>query len=216
MRLLDITSFELCSRGQFVFREVGYAILSQRWVGQGIPFEQLKNHVAELRTDREPSSTPQLEKIRGACQVARQQDIKWMWIDTCRINKTSTVEETESKTPCLNGTATPACASRTSTTRRKNTGAPTKPATRPRVPTTSRESDLTGPRCGSRAGWTLQAPLAPRTMQFYDRDWEYLGTKEGLAHELEQTTRIRAPYVTGAESFADACIANKMSWMAGR
>jgi hypothetical protein len=42
--------------------------------------------------------TPQLNKIRGACAKARQETppLKWVWNDTCCINKTNAVEEARS------------------------------------------------------------------------------------------------------------------------
>lgn len=65
-------------------------------------------------------------------------------------------------------------------------------------------------------GWTLQELLAPRDMYFYDVNWEYLGTKTLLAQEIERITGIDAEYLTGAKNFRKACIATRMSWMAGR
>ncbi|KAI8948018.1 heterokaryon incompatibility protein-domain-containing protein [Xylaria longipes] len=96
MRLLDTTSFELRNSDQSSFRQEGYAILSHRWVGLEIAFDELKNYTAELRTGTRPLSSPQAGKIRGACETARIQGIKWMWIDTCCINKNSATEESES------------------------------------------------------------------------------------------------------------------------
>ncbi|KAI0426245.1 HET-domain-containing protein [Xylaria sp. FL1042] len=81
MRLLDTTTFELRNGDQSSFRQEGYAILSHRWVGL---------------TGTRPLSSPQTDKIRGACDAARNQGIKWIWIDTCCINKNSATEESES------------------------------------------------------------------------------------------------------------------------
>ncbi|KAL8854335.1 MAG: hypothetical protein Q9221_000821 [Calogaya cf. arnoldii] len=65
-------------------------------------------------------------------------------------------------------------------------------------------------------GWTLQELLAPRHIEFYDRNWTYMGTKKGLAPILESKTGIAQTYLTGATSFKTASVATKMSWMAGR
>ncbi|KAH7309765.1 hypothetical protein B0I35DRAFT_440585 [Stachybotrys elegans] len=65
-------------------------------------------------------------------------------------------------------------------------------------------------------GWTLQELLAPKNMQIYDADWEMMGTKTELAGPLAEITSIKAEYLTGVEDFRRACIAAKMSWMAGR
>jgi hypothetical protein len=53
-------------------------------------------------------------------------------------------------------------------------------------------------------------------MQFYDRDWKYIGTRQTLAGDLSRITSIETDYLTGAKDFRTACIAAKMSWMAGR
>jgi hypothetical protein len=53
-------------------------------------------------------------------------------------------------------------------------------------------------------------------MQFYDGNWEYLGTKSKFAVPLAHITGIKAEYLNGTEDFRNACIAAKMSWMAGR
>lgn len=64
--------------------------------------------------------------------------------------------------------------------------------------------------------WTLQELLAPPEMRFYDCDWTYFGTKSSLAHDIESVTRINVDYFKGVKHFRKACIATKMSWMAGR
>ncbi|RXG41203.1 hypothetical protein VDGE_30516 [Verticillium dahliae] len=50
----------------------------------------------------------------------------------------------------------------------------------------------------------------------YDADWNYFGSKRELAAPLSQITGISMSYLSGALHFRDACIATKMSWMAGR
>ncbi|KAH8756126.1 hypothetical protein F5883DRAFT_649721 [Diaporthe sp. PMI_573] len=37
-----------------------------------------------------------LDKIRGACATTREQGLRWVWIDSCCINKSSATEEAES------------------------------------------------------------------------------------------------------------------------
>ncbi|KAI4282435.1 MAG: hypothetical protein L6R38_002937 [Xanthoria sp. 2 TBL-2021] len=65
-------------------------------------------------------------------------------------------------------------------------------------------------------GWTLQELLAPRYMEFYDRGWNFMGTKQDLADLLQAKTGIAKQYLTGASNFKAASVATKMSWMAGR
>lgn len=65
-------------------------------------------------------------------------------------------------------------------------------------------------------GWCLQELLAPNHMEFYDRNWTYMGTRAELAEAIAAITRIKPEYLTGEEDFRKASIAAKMSWMAGR
>ncbi|OBZ73595.1 hypothetical protein A0H81_06086 [Grifola frondosa] len=39
-------------------------------------------------------------------------------------------------------------------------------------------------------GWTLPELLAPQEVVFFDEDWNYIGTKGGLADKISEVTRI--------------------------
>ncbi|KAI1362930.1 hypothetical protein F5Y08DRAFT_310702 [Xylaria arbuscula] len=210
MRLLDTTTFELRNGEQGSFRQEGYAILSHRWVGLEITFDELKNHTAELRTGERPLSSPQADKVRGACDAARHQGIKWMWIDTCCINKNSSTEESESINFMFKWyRESKLCITYLADVRRDA-----------RYPSTSasifKRIYSEEPSEWFSRGWTLQELLAPQHMQFFDMDWAYMGTKMELAGALSSVTGISMRYLTGAENFREACIAVKMSWMATR
>lgn len=97
MRLFDTTTFELASKSHGSVNQEGYAILSHLWIGSEITFEQLGGHADALRAAGAAAlESPQQDKIRGACQTARARGVKWMWIDTCCIDKSSTTELSES------------------------------------------------------------------------------------------------------------------------
>jgi hypothetical protein len=75
-----------------------------------------------------------------------------------------------------------------------------------------------------RRGWTLQELLAPDNVEFYDSDWEPLGTKHGLAGWISKITRIDIDALfcgrelkngseAGLEQF---CVAKRMSWASDR
>ncbi|TRX87979.1 hypothetical protein FHL15_011120 [Xylaria flabelliformis] len=208
MRLLDTTSFELCSGEQDRFRQEGYAILSHRWVGSEITFDQLKKDVTGLKTGTLNSS--QADKVRGACETARNQGISWMWIDTCCIDKSSATEESESINSMFKWYRDARlCITYLADVKRDA-----------EVPITStkifKRISNDEPSDWFFRGWTLQELLAPQYMQFFDKDWTYMGTKQEMADTLARITGIKAQYLTGAEHFSEACIAAKMSWMAHR
>ena len=63
-------------------------------------------------------------------------------------------------------------------------------------------------------GWTLQELLAPTEMYFFDRYWRCLGSKKTLFTRIQETTNIDAQYLDG--DISKACVATKMSWLARR
>lgn len=64
-------------------------------------------------------------------------------------------------------------------------------------------------------GWTLQELLAPRTVDFYDANWENIGSKATLAEMLSQTTGISISALLGADLSAFT-VADRMSWASRR
>ena len=97
MRLLNTTTFLIESDERECFKTQGYAILSHRWVGQEIAFDEIKEVGPELRaTEDQQARSLQFDKIHNACVTARELGFAWIWIDNCCINKASATEELES------------------------------------------------------------------------------------------------------------------------
>jgi hypothetical protein len=69
-------------------------------------------------------------------------------------------------------------------------------------------------------GWTLQELLAPRFVEFYDRNWIEIGTKQSLSLLLAEITTIDHRALSGdifkRVSRGVISIAEKMSWAAKR
>ncbi|KAL8963788.1 MAG: hypothetical protein Q9183_004957 [Haloplaca sp. 2 TL-2023] len=204
MRLINTSTFAL-HKSEELGGPLEYAILSHRWVGAEVTFQDLDS--AQWRASN--IDKPQMHKIRAACTKARQRNppLDWLWVDTCCIDKKDLVELSTSlnsmfqwyfgATVCygylydidwINGQLSK--------------------STNPKRP--GQESEW------FERGWTLQELLAPRHMEFYDRNWNFMGTKRDLAPMLESETGIAQTYLTGATSFKTASVATKMSWMAGR
>lgn len=209
MRLLDTTTFELSSNSLSVFKQEGYAIFSHRWSVSEITFKELGGHIDTLRAaGTTPLKSPQQEKIRGACQIARAKGIRWMWIDTCCLDKSSTAEISEFLNSMFQWYRdAKLCITYLSDVVRKGDG---------------REdfSDEGGrPSVWFSRGWALQELLAPRHLEFFDKNWDPIGDRAELAEQIEKTTNIQSKYLKGETEGEDpraACIAMKFSWIANR
>ncbi|KAJ8120805.1 hypothetical protein ONZ43_g2583 [Nemania bipapillata] len=208
MHLLNTATFKLNAGDQAIFKQKeGYAILSHRWVGEEISFQQLPDVEPELCSGKTPSSTPQIDKIRGASKVARELNSQLLWIDSCCIDKTNAVELDETIRSMFKWYGgSKVCITYLDDV--ESTGG--------RGPAIFNSNEVEGPSKWFTRGWTLQELLAPNNMRFYNKNWVYIGTKHDHADALAQITGIDAEYLTGKKSFREACVAVKMSWMAGR
>lgn len=65
-----------------------------------------------------------------------------------------------------------------------------------------------------RRGWTLQELLAPGKMDFYDGNWDIIGSKVELLRVLSSTTGIHIPALCGEYMFFST--AQRMSWYGKR
>jgi hypothetical protein len=67
-------------------------------------------------------------------------------------------------------------------------------------------------------GWTLQELLAPKIVEFYDRDWVRRGTKSELSNEIHEFTGIDLNILlTGTiGELSTIPVAKRMSWAANR
>ena len=92
MRLIDVTTPRLCE----IPKPDQYAILSHTWVDDEVTFQQFSQEI-----DKEGFSKMVLEensrysKIVRCCAEAELHGFKYVWIDTCCIDKTSSSELSE-------------------------------------------------------------------------------------------------------------------------
>src|SRR5689334_5606736 len=89
MRLLDVNKDKLHLE-QFWDQIPEYAILSHTWGDDELSFQdiQFQDPIAyELKKG--------YKKIRYSCEQARKDGIKWVWVDTVCIDKTSSAELSE-------------------------------------------------------------------------------------------------------------------------
>jgi len=170
-----------------------YAILSHTWGTGEVSFEDM--------TTSDPSTLAAKRgyaKILETCRLALSQGFKYVWIDTCCINKSSSAELTESINSMFNWyQRSEVCYVYLSD----------------HIPPGLEGMETC--RWFTR-GWTLQELLAPTNVEFYNRDWAGIGTKKELCFRLGLITGIPVSMVAGLDALHMYSVAQRMAWAAGR
>lgn len=169
-----------------------YAILSHTW---GKEEEELSFQDMQSLGKWGVARTAKLE---GCCNQAGKDGFKYIWIDTCCIDKTNAVELSEAITSMFRWYQKAAmCYTYLSDVTRG-------------------QSRQIGKSRWFTRGWTLQELLASPRMTFFDSSWTKLGTKSSLSGVVGQATGIPHHILTGITSLQTSSIAQKFSWAARR
>ncbi len=135
-----------------------YAILTHTWGEEEISFRDV--------ADGENRAGSGFDKIKEACRLTWKDNLEYIWIDTCCIDKSSSAELTESINSMFwwykNAEVCYAYLSDL-----VSGGA------------TALQSDLPSCRWFTR-GWTLQELIAPKRLEFYDGQWRHIGSGTGF------------------------------------
>ena len=195
MRLLNVKTLQL---EQFTW-EVGdgipeYAILSHTWGVEEVSYSDYIN--------QQCLSKKGYEKILGCCRLAESEGFLYVWIDTCCIDKSSSVELSES----INSMFQWYRDSRICYAYLSDVNSSEDPS--------SIGSSFTQSLWFTR-GWTLQELLAPAEVVFLGSDWIEIGTKSSLCSNVSRITRISKNALEEC-SWNEYSVAQKMSWAAGR
>ncbi|RCI12709.1 hypothetical protein L249_1253 [Ophiocordyceps polyrhachis-furcata BCC 54312] len=196
MHLLNVTTFRL---EEFFDEGIPpYAILSHTWGKdeEEISFLDIEN--GSLQKHRHWS-----RKVQGLCEQAIKDQLGYVWLDTCCIDKRSS-QKLEEAINCMFQWYEKAsvCYAYLSDV---------PPGDNP----SCESSEFYSSRWFKR-GWTLQELLAPRKLIFYDQTWAFLGTKSTLAKAVKNITGIPLPYLLGSLDLNQASVAQRMSWAANR
>jgi hypothetical protein len=168
-----------------------YAILSHRWEGEEVSFRDMQN-------GKGPGMRS-FAKIKGCCTQAAADGWKYVWIDSCCIDKSSSAELSEAINSMFKWYETAeVCYVYLSDVPANNED--------PQL----QDSAFRLSKWFTR-GWTLQELLAPSVVIFFNCDWIDIGTKWSLYNTITSITKIE-PLV----GFKTACIAQKMSWVSQR
>ena len=202
MRLLNTSTLELQFFNSPEAVEDGYVALSHVWNEREDSFQDLQRYHNESQAGKRPHDRVS-EKIRMCCEVAAKDGHKWVWIDTCCIDKTSSAELTEA----INSMFRYYALSKLCYAFLRDV--PTE-AFHDRSSASFENSEW------HRRGWTLQELVAPRTVLFLSSSWECVGSKADLAEELERITSIPSGILRLELRPTDMSIAQRMSWAARR
>ncbi|KAK4186942.1 HET-domain-containing protein [Podospora australis] len=165
-----------------------YAILSHTWEDDEVTFSDF----ARPYRDRKAG----WDKIAQSCRLALKEGLRYAWVDTCCIDKSSSAELTEAINSMFRwyGRAKVCYAYL----------ADLEPG-----------KEMKDCRWFTR-GWTLQELIAPKDVYFFDGNWKSIGTKVGMVATLSAITGINIAVLKGWHQLQDVAVAVKMSWAARR
>ena len=186
-----------------------YAILSHRWIDPTeVDYEEMVD-LAKMDKQEQDEIRGRLgyKKIVDTCKQARKDGYEWVWVDTCCIDKRSSAELSEAINSMYRWYANAKICyaylhdvdgSFLSTKK------------------DAKYHESNGwPEWFSR-GWTLQEMIAPRNLQFFNKDWQPIGDKKGLAGDLRCITQVPPHILTDGLERNRPCVAQIISWAANR
>ena len=166
----------------------GYVILSHTWGQNEVSWEQIQIGILN-------------DKIRKCCERARNNGFRYVWIDTCCIDKTSSAELSEAINSMYKWyKAATICYAYLEDILSLESCS---------------EAALESSRWFTR-GWTLQELIAPPVVEFYACNWEEIGTKMSMQIILSRITGIPTAVLTGAVQPKHYNVAARMSWASHR
>ena len=186
-----------------------YAILSHRWMAQEVDYDDM---VGLAKMDWEERDEIRrgdgYRKIIQSCEQAQKDGYKWLWADTCCIDKRSSAELSEAINSMYRWYENAeVCYAYLHDVPSSS------------FPTVSDEEKYPGfngwPEWFSR-GWTLQELIAPSNVQFFNKDWQSIGGKRMHARTLVRITGIPEYILIDGRCGNRPCVAQIMSWAADR
>ncbi|ERT01165.1 hypothetical protein HMPREF1624_02407 [Sporothrix schenckii ATCC 58251] len=195
MRLIETSTLEM--EEFFPPKIPPYSILSHTWGAEEVSLVDFM--AVSSASAKTKSSRRGFKKIVRAAQLARTLKHKYIWIDTCCIDKSSSADLTESinsmyqwyrdSEVCL--------------------------AWLDDLPGDRPDRDMAHCRWFTR-GWTLQELVAPRRLEFYDADWSFRGTRTAHVDRIFKRTNIPQRILLGQAHPTGYSLARRMSWAATR
>jgi hypothetical protein len=197
MRLLNISTLVV---EEFLSQTVPeYVILSHTWEQEEVTLQDMISGCAPKKKG--------WAKISGCCKKALADGFSYCWIDTCCIDKTSSAELSEainSMYKWYEGSCICYVYLSDVTEESKNLSCNSDGA--------KKSFALTR---WFKRGWTLQELIAPVVVEFYNAEWEFIGTKRSLRDLIEEITGIDGRVLRG-DSPRSCNLATRMTWASHR
>ncbi|KAL4074695.1 heterokaryon incompatibility protein-domain-containing protein [Scleroderma yunnanense] len=186
-----------------------YAILSHRWIDEEVDYDEMVELAKMEQEERDEIRQREgYRKILSSCEQAKKDGCKWVWVDTCCIDKRSSAELSEA----INSMYRWYENSRVCYAYLHDVPGSSFPT----------EHDVTTypnsngcPEWFSR-GWTLQEMIASSNVQFFNKDWQHIGSKMSLAPTLSDITGVPQHILMHGLSSNRPCVAQIISWAANR
>ncbi|KAH5622319.1 hypothetical protein HBI68_251460 [Parastagonospora nodorum] len=179
-----------------------YAILSHTWGedDEEVSFADLSQGLGDTKVG--------YEKLRFCEKQAKKDSLRYFWVDTCCIDKSSSAELSKAITSMFRwyGGAVK-CYVYLRDVSTTNFGS-INPLAR------SWEPAFRNSRWFQR-GWTLQELLAPQSVEFFDSHGTRLGDKESLEKVLHEVTKI-PPRALRNAPLDEFSVEERMAWAEGR
>lgn len=173
-----------------------YAILSHTWETEEVTYQDMQKLSAKERASKRGWS-----KIEQACKIALKQELNYIWVDTCCIDKRNSAELSEAINSMFQWyKKSEMCIAYLSDVS---------------VPQGKSEDAIFKARWWTR-GWTLQELIAPSELRFYSSTWQDLGSKMEWVKAISQQIGIPIGALQGDLSMTVASAAQKFSWAAKR
>ena len=173
-----------------------YAILSHTWGdrSQEVTFEDMMNCSGRGKAG--------YRKIEFCAEQAARDGLRYFWVDTCCIDKSSAAELSENINSMFRWY--------------KNAIKCYVYLTDVSTPSSEddRDSQLHRSRWFTRS-WTLQELIAPQYVEFFCREHLRIGDKKSLEQQLHQITRISI-YALRGELLSRFSVAERLSWVQTR
>ncbi|RYO75987.1 hypothetical protein DL766_003315 [Monosporascus sp. MC13-8B] len=202
MYLIDTDTFKLKYFSTHTAQKDAYAILSHTWEDEEVTFELFKDEESAKKRKG-------WAKIASTVQMARRSGLKYAWVDTCCIDKSSSAELSEA----INSMFQYYEDARVCYVYLSDL-----PSVRTmKGPETVKARSASFARCRwFMRGWTLQELVAPRVVEFYDAGWNYYGANESLVDAISSITNIPSNVLKKKTPLQSVSVACRMSWAANR